>query len=538
MDHSTPTTETIVKSANQAEYAIPEVQRDFVWSPSQVMDFAESLARNFPVGSILTWKSDIAIQRGDSDQRQRKSWLIDGQQRTIALCTLFGKQPEWWDHSRSGTWTEHLRKYNIHLDIGDEALKFVTRNTPNGKRYVSVRDILSSDNLYALAEKLVAGGRAFSDEVGTVAKRLQQVADLKKAVLPVVEIDDDIGLTDVAEIFKRLNSAGTGVQKADIYLGVVASKNPGWVNTNFLVFQDQMSETGFDIEPAFLFRAFTAIGAGRIRFNDVPAEFWDDLDQGAAWDKTKKALQSACQGLREYGIANDNLVLSLNALVAVAICRNKFPQGSFGPFLAWMISANRSGFFSRTTDTRLSSLISALSQSENRNKAMRDLYKLIEVSPDGNGKFGAEEFLEARSSRSSIQRLMVYLIAFRNNAQDWGTEGYHIRAVASGPYRPEWHHIFPRKWLRDNIPELPMEHIDTVANMAVISGDANRKIAASEPKQYVTELNLAGRGLLDQQAIPDPTFVAPDQYLDWLQSRAERLAQESNKYLDELSRQT
>ena len=103
-----------------------------------------------------------------------------------------------------------------------------------------------------------------------------------------------------------------------------------------------------------------------------------------------------------------------------------------------------------------------------------------------------------------------------------------------GPYEPEWHHIFPRKWLRDNVPGIEKKFIDSVANMAVISGEANRKIAAKAPKDYIAELNLAARGLLDQQAIPDLTFVEPNQYKDWLHTRAERLAQSSNEYLEQL----
>ena len=78
--------------------------------------------------------------------------------------------------------------------------------------------------------------------------------------------------------------------------------------------------------------------------------------------------------------------------------------------------------------------------------------------------------------------------------------------------------------------------IDTVANMAVISGEANRKIGAKGPSDYMDELSLPPQKLL-AQAIPDPRFVAPEQYLQWLANRAEQLAQESNKYLAELRSQ-
>ena len=376
-----------------------------------------------------------------------------------------------------------------------------------------------------------------TDDLGKLAAKLQAVANLKSSILPAVEIDDEIELTEVADIFKRLNSTGTRVQQADIYLGVVASRNPGWVNENFLKFLYSLEDDGFDMEPAFLFRAFTAIGEGKTRFRDIPSEFWNTLDKSDAWSKTKRALLSVCQGFREYGIINSDLALSLNALVAAAVYRSKFPNGSFGPFLAWMLCAIKEEFFSGPTETRIDRFIGAMQSSESREAAMEEAHHLVGVSPDATDIFTAEEFLDTRSGRNSVQRLLVYLLAFKSNAQDWNTNGYHIKAEASGPYQPQWHHIFPRKWLKDNVPDIQVTSIDTVANMAVISAEANRKISASDPSKYVAELGLAARGLLEQQAIPDPTFVGPGQYYKWLESRADRLAIESNKYLSELRNQ-
>ena len=532
MEYATLTTESIVKAANQGEYAVPEFQRGFVWTIAQVLEFVDSLARNFPVGSILTWKSDTAIQRGDGHEPRQKSWLIDGQQRTTALCTLFGRQPEWWDHNHNGTWTEHLKRYNICLDAGADELAFVARKTTS-PRYVPVSNILNTENLFNLAQDLVQEGRTYTQDVGDFAQRLHQIASLKHSILPIVEIDDNIELTDVADIFKRLNSTGTRVQQADIYLGVVASRNPGWVNDNFLTFMYALNNDGFEIEPAFLFRAFTAIGTGKTRFRDIPQAFWSDLNTSKSWESTKKALRSVCQGLREYGIINSDLALSQNAIVAAAVYRDRFHTGAFGPFLAWMLCAIKDEFFSGPTESRLDRFIGIIQGASSRDTAMPDLYRLLDSTPEED-RFTSEEFKGTRHTRSSIQRLMVYLIAFNNNAQDWNSDGYHIQAEAKGPYRPEWHHIFPRKWLRDNREDLDVALIDTVANMAVISGDANRKIAASEPRKYIKELNLANRGLLHQQAVPDPSFVGPEQYVQWLENRSEALAQESNKYLAEL----
>ncbi len=179
-------------------------------------------------------------------------------------------------------------------------------------------------------------------------------------------------------------------------------------------------------------------------------------------------------------------------------------------------------------------MVGAVQSANSKAVALDSLDALLNNPPN----FTPEEFIETGSGRNSVQRLMIYLLAFKNDAQDWNTDGYRIRAEAVGSYEPEWHHIFPRKWLRDNVPGIDRKIIDSVANMAVISGGANRKIAVKAPKDYIAELNLAARGLLDQQAIPDPTFVEPKQYQDWLRGRAERLAQASNQYLEELRNET
>ena len=121
MKHSQPTAASIVKSARDGEFAVPEFQRGFVWTVGKVRELADSLTRNFPVGSILTWKSSTAIQRGDADTTSQKSWIIDGQQRTTALCTLLGDRPAWWD-TNNRTWTDHLNAFDVRLDIGEKRL--------------------------------------------------------------------------------------------------------------------------------------------------------------------------------------------------------------------------------------------------------------------------------------------------------------------------------------------------------------------------------------------------------------------------------
>lgn len=71
---------------------IPEMQRPFVWSTTQVRDLIDSLYRGYPIGFIVTWQNpDADLKMGDKGQN--KEIIIDGQQRITALsAALKGKE--------------------------------------------------------------------------------------------------------------------------------------------------------------------------------------------------------------------------------------------------------------------------------------------------------------------------------------------------------------------------------------------------------------------------------------------------------------
>src|ERR1035437_8527107 len=64
--------------------AIPEIQRPFVWSKSQVRNLMDSLYQGYPVGYIITWQNPH-VRLKDGSTSHGKQILIDGQQRVMAL---------------------------------------------------------------------------------------------------------------------------------------------------------------------------------------------------------------------------------------------------------------------------------------------------------------------------------------------------------------------------------------------------------------------------------------------------------------------
>jgi hypothetical protein len=98
-------------------------------------------------------------------------------------------------------------------------------------------------------------------------------------------------------------------------------------------------------------------------------------------------------------------------------------------------------------------------------------------------------------------------------------------------FRPQWHHIFPKKYLEGKVDD---SLIDALANIAVIGPEINIRISAKDPLSYITKYNIT-RAKLGQQFIePDVTSVETRDFEAWLHSRARRLAEEGNALLSAL----
>ena len=254
MAYASVTIKDIVERSVHHKWSIPEFQRGFVWKAKQVRELAESLWRSYPIGSLLVWDSFGPVEdRSASDAQVPDLWVVDGQQRATALCILSGRKPYWW--SETGKWEKTLNTYDIRFDVHTTAPPFfVVANAATrkvkGSRYIPVRTLLCLDpsqendqkTLQQMARQVKLDGLCNGMDAMEVYTRLDRVRKIRDA--PVVTITVDNELEDVVEIFSRLNSLGTRVTEADIYLGVVAARTPGWVRENFLPFVSQLADSG------------------------------------------------------------------------------------------------------------------------------------------------------------------------------------------------------------------------------------------------------------------------------------------------------
>lgn len=558
----------IVEQAVNPGLNIPEFQRDFVWDPEQVKLLAESLFRRYPIGTLLLWQhSAYPWAKTAQDASESLTWIVDGQQRVTSLCLLLGRKPYWWPEAAE--WNKALERYDVMVNIlpdnSDQRLEFALANPVRRKdpRWLSVRDVLRLTKVEELASIAQERAQRLAPEcgcdpmelVGKLLARLQALWDIRNQDLPAVTIDHEV--EDVAEIFARLNQAGTRVKEADVVLALVAVRNRGWVNSEYLPFRAQLEGQGWDLEAGVIVRTLTGIGAGRARFAEVPQSLWDSAEPNRVWARTKETIAEVLLRLAERGIVSPDLLPSTNSLIPLFVLHDRWkgrPEARFGAALRWFLLANRDGRYSGSAVTSLNEDVRAISEARSFDEAIEALMKRLQV-PE---RVGAEEFLNRYDRAGSrFLRLMLYLSLYRRGAPDW-VDGTRIGFDHSGTkviagFEPQWHHIFPRNLLRQT-GRYDDDEIHALANITVLNAKTNvNRISGKAPALYIKQLGLnrAGSGGLEAlraHLIPEDFVEAAadearraqqwsiDRYKDFLLARSQLLAQAVNDLLDELVR--
>jgi hypothetical protein len=138
-------------------------------------------------------------------------------------------------------------------------------------------------------------------------------------------------------------------------------------------------------------------------------------------------------------------------------------------------------------------------------------------------------------SDSRFGRFFLYLLVYRNKAQDWDTHGHRVgfEGVALlSDFRPQWHHIFPKKYLEGHVDE---DLVNALGNIAVIGPEINIRISAKDPMKYIVKYEISDQKLSQQFIDPKSISLSQEGYKTWVQDRAARLAEVANGFFAELA---
>ncbi|MEW1611535.1 MULTISPECIES: DUF262 domain-containing protein [unclassified Streptomyces] len=184
------------------DIVLPKFQRAFVWTPQQILYLLDSVRRNYPIGSLLMWRTTAKLASGHEiagldtvtqHEGAHVHYVLDGQQRLASLVgALHGSGPSW----------------SIAYDLEREEFLHLTEEAPTGPHIVPVRHLTSVGAMLSWIRQENPNG-----ELQLRAQALsEQLAHYQVPIVTLLDVSEE----DSARIFERINSTGTSMDIVDL----------------------------------------------------------------------------------------------------------------------------------------------------------------------------------------------------------------------------------------------------------------------------------------------------------------------------------
>lgn len=546
----------LVEKIARQELQLPEMQRKYVWTATKVRDLLDSLYRGYPSGVILAWEPAgrvettefaVATEAGG----MKPLLLLDGQQRLTSLSAVLRGEPVKvkgrtrpveilfnLDHPDELTFITEVgvgSESDDDADEPDEAeddlLTRVSRRTfvvasnqvlalPN---WVKVTDVFKREESEILQQIGLTG---FDDpRYGKYTTRLKALRAIKDYEYRVDVLESTKSYEEVTEIFVRVNSLGAKLRSSDLALAQITAKWNGSLAL-FTEYQAQLSSRGFDLDLGIHLKTLVSLITGQSRFLTVGSLSRAQLEDG--WKRTQRALNFAVDFAKSnLHVDSPTLLSSPFLLITLAYWADQRGYRSdiadAQGFSQWFLTANAKGRYSRgSSETFLDQDLAALRGDGGGTALTQRLIQQV-----GRLNFTPAD-LAGRTARSGAFKTMF--LAFRaNGAQDW-TTGLKISPKhADKADKIEFHHIFPKAYMRKARPDLDPRLVDDIANLAFIGAKTNKEINAHAPKDYAAWFS-AEQLRAQLVEFPDGTDDH-EKFETFIENRRSALAQEINKFL-------
>lgn len=205
----------ILNWVQEKEIAIPEIQRPFVWDSTKVRDLMDSLYRGFPIGYIIAWKNpDVRLK--DGSVSNGKKVLIDGQQRITALrAAILGQT----------IINKEYKEERIYIAFHPVTEEFATL-TPAIKKdkawIADVSELMGKDSgLFADVKQYCEKNPEVDRTL--IERNIEKLLQIRSKQVGFIELDSNLDIETVTEIFIRINSKGVVLSQADFAMSKIAS---------------------------------------------------------------------------------------------------------------------------------------------------------------------------------------------------------------------------------------------------------------------------------------------------------------------------
>lgn len=471
---------------------LPNIQRPFVWKEEQICRLFDSILREYPISTLLVWKTDSSIKRrkfidnwkGEfsgmlsnyyvPEDNKKKCLILDGQQRLqalfISLCGSYeGKELYFNILSGGENAAPDDIKYKFEFLEQRRAIfpwiKMKDLVFTNKKKKEIIDEIknltkeeLTESDIDRIEENIDMIERSFKTNEEITYQELDQIDN------PSLYTDDD-----VVEIFIRANSGGTKLEKSDLLFSLLSAS---WdkADENMEQLLDKLNSHGFAFTRDFILKScLLLLGKGaryevtKFRKEGVRQEI------ESKWANISSSIADVLDFVRgKTYIQCDKALPSYLVLMPLIYLRYNYP-------LAWksakgienyILRCSLGGAFSGQSDRLLDAL-------------KKKIDEMLEPNEDGAEKFFKVEdmFTVIKSQGRSLELTQEQLLRM-----GYGSKTVHLlfniwyRDFAFTPSyennMPQVDHVFPQSLLK-NKEQCDKDEINQLANCMLLTRDEN-----------------------------------------------------------------
>ncbi len=471
LEPSTPTLQDLVSRIDEGEIKVPAFQRKFVWTQTQALELLDSLASNYPVGSLLLWRTPekLVTERNignfrlpDTDDQNPTDYVLDGQQRLTVVYSCLGA-------------TESTSGFAAGYDLEHET--FTSLSSDPSIVVFPLRILFRTSRLLDFRTALQA--RTNNDELQSRLDSLVRV--LSGYRLPVVTLKN-LELDEVCPIFERINSSGTRLSIYDLMVAATWSTTFD-LNKRAESLAAALEQKDFDeIEGTTLLKVLSAIHSRSterssiIDLRSLTGKQLDDLVQRAR-EALERAVDFLGTDLRIHSLDFLPYEAHLVVLARIFAQRTSLSQDQVRRVRQWFW---RSAFTEHYRGASDSFVTKSLNLAE---------HFVI------NAKGAVDDFGDTPTSRGLLRLTFrknsagsrAFALALAKKSPRNITNGAHVDTYAalSVYNRHQFHHIFPRAYLKreygDAEPNILM-------NICMLAASENNNVSDSPPNRYLPEL--------------------------------------------------
>jgi hypothetical protein len=211
--------EQVLNYIKSNEIAIPEIQRPFVWKPSQVRDLIDSLYTGYPTGYLIISQSPN-MKLKDGTLSEGKKIMIDGQQRVTALMTsIMGM-----DVINSDFEKKRIKiSFNPIANDEEEVFKVQDSAILKDKKWISdISDVFKPDFKRGsfVSQYCEVNEEMDSDKLHDI---IDNLIGIKNRQIGVITLDKELTIDEVTDIFIRINSQGAKLNQSDFAMSKIAA---------------------------------------------------------------------------------------------------------------------------------------------------------------------------------------------------------------------------------------------------------------------------------------------------------------------------